>query len=44
MLAEDEGERVEAAYGGQYPRLAALKRKYNPDNLFSLNPSLVPAA
>jgi FAD/FMN-containing dehydrogenase len=42
-LADDEGDRVESAYGKQYPRLAALKKKYDPDNFFRMNPNIVPA-
>jgi FAD/FMN-containing dehydrogenase len=43
LLSDDEGERVATAYGPQYARLAALKRKYDPANLFRLNPNIPPA-
>jgi FAD binding domain-containing protein/berberine-like enzyme len=41
----DEGEaRLRAAYpGGTYERLAEIKRRYDPDNLFRLNQNIPPA-
>lgn len=37
----EEGEdRVKAAYREHFPRLAMLKRKYDPGNLFNLNQNI----
>ncbi len=42
FLTADEGDRVSAAYGSNYRRLAQVKRKYDPDNLFCINQNIKP--
>jgi FAD binding domain/Berberine and berberine like len=39
----DEGqERVQATYRGNYERLAQIKRRYDPDNVFHVNQNIAP--
>lgn len=42
LLGHDEEERVRAAYGRSYGRLAQLKERYDPANLFRVNHNVVP--
>jgi hypothetical protein len=43
MMMEEGDERVRASYGGNYDRLAQIKAKYDPDNLFHVNQNIRPA-
>jgi len=43
MIMDEGQELVRAAYGENYDRLAQIKAKYDPDNLFQVNQNIIPA-
>jgi FAD/FMN-containing dehydrogenase len=43
FMAGDDQDRARANYGSSYERLAAVKRAYDPGNLFHLNQNIAPA-
>jgi FAD/FMN-containing dehydrogenase len=44
IAVDDPGQRVRATYGDNYARLVALKRKYDPSNLFRRNANIDPGS
>jgi len=44
LLGADDMGRARGAYGPNYDRLAALKKKYDPENFFCYNMNITPAA
>ena len=45
FMMDDEGDgRIRASYGDNYPRLAAIKLKYDKANLFRVNQNIKPTA
>jgi FAD/FMN-containing dehydrogenase len=44
FLTQDETDRIRAAYGRNYDRLAKIKAKYDPTNLFRANMNIRPLA
>ena len=43
FLTEDETDRIAFAYGASYERLVAIKKQYDPENLFRINQNIRPA-
>jgi hypothetical protein len=43
QMMGDEQDRIRDAYGVNYERLVVLKTRYDPTNLFRLNPNIAPA-
>jgi FAD/FMN-containing dehydrogenase len=42
MMMEEGQDRVRASYGANFDRLAAIKAKYDPTNLFRMNQNIRP--
>lgn len=43
VVTQEEGDAMmQTAFGPHYQRLAALKRRYDPENLFRLNQNIKP--
>jgi hypothetical protein len=43
FMMDEGGDRVKASYGGNYKRLAEIKAKYDPTNLFRVNQNIKPS-
>ena len=44
MMDDEVQGRIQATYGGNYSRLASIKSKYDPDNLFRVNQNILPSS
>jgi FAD/FMN-containing dehydrogenase len=44
FMPSDEAARVEGIYGASYRRLAEIKRRYDPANMFRMNQNIQPVA
>jgi len=43
FMTEEEGDRVSSVYGPNYQRLAEIKKKYDPENVFHHNQNIRPS-
>jgi FAD/FMN-containing dehydrogenase len=43
FMMEEGDERIRATYGKNYDRLAKIKKRYDPSNLFHVNQNIKPA-
>ena len=44
FLSEENADTIQAAFGTNYPRLAEVKKAFDPTNFFSINQNIQPAA
>jgi Berberine and berberine like len=44
MMDDEAAGRLQATFGGNYKRLASVKAKYDPNNLFRVNQNIEPVA
>ena len=44
MMDDEDDNRVMASYDSNYQRLAEVKKRYDPENLFRVNQNIAPAA
>ena len=42
FMMEEGSERIQATYGAHYDQLAAIKKSYDPNNLFRVNQNILP--